>query len=70
MVPSSDCKAGGVVVVTNANAAAPALLLLPVAFAIVPMDGLGQFHGTFLGRTASSLSIVAIVHNDNAGVGR
>jgi len=24
-------------------------LLLPFAFAVVPMDGLGQFHGTFFG---------------------
>ena len=71
MVASSDRKAGGVVViVADANAAAPALLLLPFAFAVVPMDGLGQFHGTFFGRTASSLSIVAIVHDDNAGVRR
>ena len=61
-----------VVVVADANAAAtaPALLLLPFAFAVVPMDGLGQFHGTFFGRTASSSSIVAIVHDDDAGVGR
>ena len=53
MVPSSDRKAAGVVVVADAGAAAaaPALLLLPFAFAIVPMDGLGQFHGTFFGRT-------------------
>ena len=69
MVPSSDCKAGGVVVVAAA-AAAPALLLLPFAFAVVPMDGLGQFHGTFFGRMALSSSIVAVVHNDDAGVRR
>jgi hypothetical protein len=69
MVPSSYRKAGGVVVVADANAAAPALLLLPFAFAVVLMDGLGQFHRTFFGWTASSLSIVAIVHDDNAGVG-
>ena len=65
MVPSSDCKAGGVVVVAAA-AAAPALLLLPFAFAVVPMDGLGQFHGTFFGRKGSSSSIVAVVHDDDA----
>ena len=70
MVPSSDRKAGGVVVVADADAAAPALLLLPFAFAVVPMDGLGQFHGTFFGRTASLSSIVAIVHDDDAGVRR
>jgi hypothetical protein len=34
------------------------------------MDGLGQFHGTFFGRTASSSLIVAIVHDDKTGVGR
>jgi len=68
MVPSSNRKAGGVVVIADANAAAPALLL-PFAFAIVPMDGLGQFHGTFFGRTALSSSIVAIVHDNDAGVG-
>jgi hypothetical protein len=44
--------------------------LLPFAFAVFPMDGLGQFHGTFFGRTASSSLIVVIVHKDNAGVGR
>ena len=71
MVASSDCKAGGVIViVADANAAAPALLLLPFAFAVVPMDGLGQFHGTFFSRTASSSSIVTIVHDNNAGVGQ
>ena len=72
MVPSSDRKAGGVVVVADADAdaAAPALHLLPFAFAVVPMDGLGQFHDTFFGRMASSLSIIAIVHDDDAGVGR
>jgi hypothetical protein len=70
MVPSSDRKAGGVVVVADADAAAPALLLLPFAFSVVPMDGLGQFHGTFFGRTASSLSIIVIVHDNDAGVGR
>jgi len=70
MVPLSDRKAGGVVVVADADAAAPTLPLLPFAFAVVLMDGLGQFHGTFFGRTASSLSIVAIVHDDNAGVGQ
>jgi len=69
MVPSSDRKAGGVVVVADADAAAPALLLLPFAFAVVPMDGLGQFHDTFFSRTASSPSIVAIVHDDDTGVG-
>ena len=71
MVPSSDRKAGGVVVIANAvtaAAAAPALLLLPFAFAVVPMDGLSQFHGMFFGRTALSLLIIAAVHNDNAGV--
>ena len=66
MVPSSDRKAGGVVVVADANAAAPALLLLPFAFAVVPMDGLGQFHGTFFGRKGSLSSIVAVVHDDDA----
>ena len=70
MVPSSDRKAGGVVVVNDADAAAPTLLHLPFAFAVVPMDGFGQFHGTFFGRTASSPSIVAIVHDDDAVVGR
>ena len=70
MVPSSDRKAGGVVVVADANAAAPALLLFPFAFAVVPMDGLGQFYGTFFGRMASSSLIDAIVHDDDAGVGR
>jgi len=34
------------------------------------MDGLGQFHGTFFGRTASSSSIISIVHDNDAGVGR
>jgi len=70
MVPSSDRKAGGVVVVADADAAAPALLLLPFAFAVVLMDGLGQFHGTFFGRTASLSSIIAIVHDKDAGAGR
>ncbi len=70
MVPSSDRKAEGIVVVADANAATPLLLLLPFAFAVVPMDDLSQFHGTFFGRTASSSSIVAIVHDDDAGVGR
>jgi hypothetical protein len=70
MVPSSDRKAGGIVVVANADAATPALLLPPFAFAIVPMDGHSQFHGTIFSRTASSLSIFAIVHDDNAGVVR
>jgi len=70
MVPSSDRKAGGVVVVADAKAAASALLLLSFAFAAVPMDGLGQFHGTFFGRTASSSSIVAIVCDNDACVGR
>jgi len=69
MVPSSDRKAGCIVIVADANAAAPVLLLLPFAFAVVPMDGLGQFHGTFFGRTAWSSLIIAIVHNNNAGVG-
>ena len=69
MVPSSDHKAGGVIVVADANAAARALLLLPFAFAVVPMDGLGQFHGMFFGRTALSLSIVTIFYKDDAGVG-
>ena len=41
-VPSSNREAGGVIVVADANA--PVLLLLPFAFAITPMDGLGQFH--------------------------
>ena len=63
MVPSSDRKAGGVVVAADAGAAAPALLLLPFAFAVVPMDGLGQFHGMFFSRTA------LIFYEDNAGVG-
>ena len=70
MVTSSDRKAGGVIDVADADAAAPALLLLPFAFAVVPMDGLNQFHGTFFSRTASSLLIIAIVHDDDAGVGR
>ena len=70
MVPSSDCKAGGIAVVADADAAAPALLLLPFAFAVVPMDGLSQFHGMFFGRTALSSLIVPIVHDDNTGVGR
>ncbi len=70
MVPSSDRKAGGVVNVADADAAAPALLLLPFAFAVVPMDCLGQFHGTFFGRTASSSSIIAIFHNNDVGVGQ
>ena len=67
MVPSSNRKAGGVVVVADAdpNAAAPALLLLPFAFANVPMDGLSQFHGTFFGRTGLSSSIIVVVHDDN-----
>ena len=43
-VPSSDRKAGSVIVVADTNSAAPALLLLPFAFAVVPMDGLGQFN--------------------------
>jgi len=70
MVPSYDRKAGDVAVVADADAAAPPLLLLPFAFAVVPLDGLGQFHGTFFGRMASSLSIVTIVHDNDAGVGR
>ena len=70
MVPSSDRKAGGVIVVADADAAAPALLLLPFAFAVVPMDGLSQFHGTFFGRTASSSLIFTIVHDNDTGVGR
>ena len=70
MVQSSDRKAGGVVVVADANTAAPVLLLLPFAFAVIPMDGLGQFHGMSFGWTASLLSIVAVVHNNNAGVGQ
>jgi hypothetical protein len=72
-VPSSDCKAGGVVTNANADAdadaAAPALLLLPFAFVVVPMDGLSQFHGKFFGRTASLSSIVAVDHDNDAGVG-
>ena len=70
MVPSSNRTAGGVVVVADADAAAPALLLLLFAFAVIPMDGLGQFHGTFFSRTASSSLIVIIVHDNNPGVGR
>ena len=70
MILSSDCKAGGIVVVADAKAAAPALLLFPFAFAVVPMDGLGQFHETFFGRTALLSSIVAVVHDDDAGVGQ
>ena len=70
MVPSSDRKAGGIVVVADANASAPALLLLPFVFAIILMDGLSQFHGTFFCRMASLLLIVAVVHDNNAGVGR
>ncbi len=70
MVPSSDRKAGDVVVVADADDAAPALLLLPFAFAILQMNCLGQFHGTFFGRTASSSLIIAIVHDDDAGVGQ
>jgi len=66
MVPSSDRKAGGVVVVADAEANAPAILLLPFAFAVVPMDGLSQFHDTFFGWTGSSPLIVAIVHDDDA----
>jgi len=69
MVLSSDRKAGCVVIVADAGTATPALLLLPFAFAVVPMDGLGQFYGTFFGRTASSSSFVAIVHDDDTGVG-
>ena len=68
MVPSLDHKAGGVVVVADADAATPTLLLLPFAFAIIPMDGLGQFHDTFFCRTALSLLIVAVVHDDDTGV--
>jgi hypothetical protein len=63
MVPSFDHKAGGVIIVADANAAARVLLLLPFAFAVVPLDGLGQFHGMFFGRTA------LIFYEDNAGVG-
>jgi len=69
MLPLSNRKAGGIVIVADADAATPALLLLPFAFAVVPMDGLGQFHGTFFGWTASLSSIIAIVHDDDAGVG-
>ena len=69
-VPSSDRKARGVVVIADADAAAPALLPLPFALVVVPMDGFGQFHSTFFGRTASSSLIVAIVHDDDTGVGR
>ena len=68
MAPSSDRKARGVVIIANADAtaAAPTLLLLPFAFALVPMDCLGQFHGMFFGRTGSSLSIFTVVHDDDA----
>ena len=69
MVPSSYRKAGGIVVVadadTNTATPTPALLLFPFAFAIVPMDGLSQFHGTFFGWTGSSLLILAVVHDDD-----
>ena len=68
MVPSSDRKAKGVVIVADAAApaAAATLLLLPFALAVVPVDGLGQFYGTFFGRTGLSLSIVVVVHDDDA----
>jgi hypothetical protein len=52
MVLSSNHKAGGIIVVANTDTATPTLLLLSFAFAVVPMDGLGQFHGMFFGRTA------------------
>ncbi len=76
MVPSSDRKAGGIVivavVVADANAAAaaavaPAILLLSFAFAVVPIDGLSQFHCTFFSRTGLASLIVAVVRNDDAG---
>ena len=70
MVPSSNCKAGGSVVIADANVTTPVLLRLPFAFAVVPMDGLGQVHRTFFDRTASLLMIVAVVHDEYAGVGQ
>ena len=69
MVLSSNRKAGGVVVLANTDADALALLLLSFAFAVVLMDRLDQFYGTFFSRTASLSSIVAVVHDNNAGVG-